>query len=665
MSDRDERLAWVAPTVIVPLVALPIIVTSLRTSVWSFEFFLFTALVFAGDIVELRLPIGSCSASSAPQFAAILLFGGPFVVVSVVVASIAEALFHRKDSRRTIYNIAQLTIAVAAGWSVFRVLGGEKADLMSAPGMLAGLAAWAVYFVTNLALVALAARFGLRASWPALWRDLIKPTLPVAPVAGVVGIVLAAAYRSGGAVTLLLFLGLYFIAQVALVSSWLKVRNEDLSTRYADARANLRDLVKGLPNGVVAVDAEGRVTLINRAAVTLLGCRSEDVLRRKANECAALRTTGVERLLGEVLTSGTGLPPRELSLASGEAEAVALCSVSVLRDAAGRPSGAVAVLQDVTEQKELERQLGHVDRLALMGEFAAGVVHEINNPLALISMALDGAKGELEAGNGEEARQDLELARRNLQRLVKLSRQLLSFSRPVPEEVRRIDLGETLDEALKIITPQARYSGVQVFADIPRDLRLLADASALHQIFLNLGANALQAMPEGGRLQVAAGRVTARCEEVVAGKALAPLPPPGRRTVRVLGPFPETGEPRGFIWVQFSDTGVGIPDEALQRLGQSFFTTKKQGTGLGLAVVCKILAQYRGVLEVSSRVGTGTAFRLWFPELTVDELVEGATDPPGFLAGWTGLSPEPLAPVRAKTAQPRLRSSRSPQRDMV
>ncbi|HHW15434.1 MAG TPA: hypothetical protein GXX28_10965 [Firmicutes bacterium] len=344
----------------------------------------------------------------------------------------------------------------------------------------------------------------------------------------------------------------------------------------------------------------------------------------------------------------------------------------------------MTVLQDVTEQKELERQLGHVDRLALMGEFAAGVVHEINNPLALVSMALDSARRELGAGDREGVLQDLELAQRNLQRLVKLSRQLLSFSRPVPETVRRIDLGETLNEALRIIAPQARYSRVQVSTEIPGGLRLLADASALHQIFLNLAANALQAMPEGGWLHVAAGRATARIAEVVAGQALvgqgegpqgtggyaeaggaAPLAPAGGRTVRVLGPLPEAGEPRGFIWVQFSDTGVGIPDEALQRLGQSFFTTKKQGTGLGLAVVCKILAQYRGVLEVCSRVGAGTAFRLWFPELTVDELVEGATEPPGFLSGWTGLTPEPLEQARAKSAQPLVRSLHRPRRDMV
>ncbi|HHW15403.1 MAG TPA: PAS domain-containing protein, partial [Firmicutes bacterium] len=208
---------------------------------------------------------------------------------------------------------------------------------MSTSGMSAALAAWFVYFTTNLALVALAARFSVGVSWPALWRNLIKPTIPVSPVAGLVGIVLAAAYRAGGAVTLLLFLGLYFIAQVALWSSWLKVRNENLSARYEDARANLRDLVEGLPNGVVAVDADGQVTLVNRAAAVLLGCRSEDVLGRKADECRVLKETGVAGLLREVLSSGAGLPSRELRLPSGKGEAVALCSLSVLRDAAGRP----------------------------------------------------------------------------------------------------------------------------------------------------------------------------------------------------------------------------------------------------------------------------------------------------------------------------------------
>lgn len=622
MGDRSS--SWTP--ILVPSLAVgaPVILVSLlRYRELTWEFFFFTSLVVIGDLLRLRLSFGTVSLSSVPLFAAVMLFGYSFCVVCAAVSSLVDGLVHRKSWERIALNVTHMALAVAISWLFFHVLGGEQVTLLSLPGLLVSLATWGVYFCVNVGLVTAAFHVVEGKPWFDSWRTLLAPVLPVSPMAGVIAVTLAAAYQTSGMLTLVLFLGIYVVAYGALLSSALRVENQLLTTRYEDTQANLRDLVAGMLNGVVAVDSSRRVTMMNRAAEELFGRRAGGAVGR---DVAEIGEPNLPALLDHALSTGVGIPGRELHLSAAGRQLEAFCSVSVLRDAAGRPSGAVAVFQDITEQKEIERRLGHLDRLALMGEFAAGVVHEINNPLALVSMALSNVRSGLEAGETGEAVRDLDLARRNLGRLEKLSRQLLSFSRPVPAEARPVDVGETLGGVLNIVAPQARIARVRVTREIPGGLELLAESSALEQVFLNLAANAVQAMPGGGVLHVSAGRTAARLSDVVEGRAPGGDGPPpfGRRAVRVLGPVraEPAGRKRGFVWVRFTDTGVGMSPQALQRLGQSFFTTKEQGTGLGVAIVSKILAQYRGVMEVWSEEGVGTSFRLWFPELTAAELAE-------------------------------------------
>lgn len=612
---------WKCAVFVVSLGALPFVAESVLEYTPTIELVLFIALIMFGDLVEVRLPLGSCSISSVASFCAVLLFDRHFAVLSIVAASVIEAVIHNRDWYKAVFNGGQLVLVVVAGWTTFRLLGGSDVNLLSTKGLLFALLTWVVYFLTNVGLVALGFRCAERRTWTEIWRGLVRPTLPATPVQGVIGLTLAAAYQSGGPVTLVLFIGLYTIAYVALLSSSVMAKNQVLAERYEDTQAYLRDLVAGMLNGVVAVDPGGKVTMVNRAAEGLLGCREESLVGRPL---AGVGEPSLPALMEQVLETGKGIPVRELRLEAAGRRIEAVCSVSVLRDASGKLSGAVAVLQDVTEQKGIERRLSHLDRLALMGEFAAGVVHEINNPLALIGMALDNAGAAAIDGEASDVVASLESAKRSLGRLERLSRQLLSFSRPVPTEVSSIDVGETLNGVLNIVAPQARIARVRVTRDVPAGLELSAEASALEQIFLNLAANAVQAMPDGGVLHVSAGRAVTRWADVVEGKVpgVGGGDSPGTQAVRILGPVQPAlaGRKRGFVWVRFSDTGIGMSPQALQRLGQSFFTTKEKGTGLGIAVVSKILAQYRGVMEVWSLEGVGTTFRVWFPELTRSEL---------------------------------------------
>lgn len=623
LRERTRYLGVIA----IPLaLSLPLIVLSaVQFRDLGFEFLLFTAFILAGDLLEMRLPFGSCTLSGAPIVAAILLMPRYAVIISVVICSLAEGMIHHKTWYRTLYNIMESAFSVAIAWTVYRLLGGGGWPLLSAQGLPVALTTVLAYFFSNLGLWVVSFLVVRRGAWSEIWSKLLVPVLPIAPLEGILGITLAAIYQSGGPISFVLFTALLAVSYSSLRSSSIRAQNKDLSAKYDDTQAYMRDLVAGMTNGVVAVDRERKVTMVNRAAEELLGHRAPELLGKDVGE---LQGTLLPPMLEGALEGG-GTRARGIELESDEKRLDIICSVSALHDASGRPSGAVAVLQDVTEQKEIERRLGHLDRLALMGEFAAGVVHEVNNPLALVSMALDGAKGSLAEGETADVVQHIELAQRNVSRLEKLSRRLLSFSRPVPMAVSPLDVGSTLNEVLDIVAPQARTARVRVTRQVPVGLELLAEASSLQQVFLNLAANAIQAMPEGGTLHVSAGRMEARLSDVVTGTArgegltvTAGLRG-ASRAVRVLDPLASeglAGDVRGLVWVQFTDTGVGMSPEALRRLGQSFFTTKEQGTGLGVAVVCKILAQYRGVMEVWSEPGAGTTFRLWFPELTPAEL---------------------------------------------
>ena len=228
------------------------------------------------------------------------------------------------------------------------------------------------------------------------------------------------------------------------------------------------------------------------------------------------------------------------------------------------------------EQRERFRRMSRADRLATIGELAAGAAHEIRNPLTAIRSSLQ----YLEAKSADEAsRKLIGAALQETARINEIVSALLSFSRPSEILQERHNLVETLEESLDLVSFQSRKQKVVLRREFPDEaLTVQGDRSQLKQLFLNVFLNAIQAMPAGGELKVEALRKD------------------GPKAV-----------------VAVADTGEGIPEENLDRIFDPFFTTKKSGTGLGLSICYNIIKSHRGEIEVKSRAGQGTTILVSLP----------------------------------------------------
>jgi signal transduction histidine kinase len=228
------------------------------------------------------------------------------------------------------------------------------------------------------------------------------------------------------------------------------------------------------------------------------------------------------------------------------------------------------------EQRERFRRMIRADRLATIGELAAGAAHEIRNPLTAIKSSLQYLEGRFQE---EKEKKLLAVALQETDRIDEIVAALLSFSRPSEIKKEQVELAATLEETLALISFQARSGGVDVETRFPAESVFLnADKSQVKQLFLNLFLNAIQAMDGGGKLL---------CE-------VLPLA-------------------NGKILTRVVDTGEGIPEENMDKIYDPFFTTKKGGTGLGLSICYSIVKSHQGEIEVRSRVGEGTTVLVTLP----------------------------------------------------
>jgi len=224
---------------------------------------------------------------------------------------------------------------------------------------------------------------------------------------------------------------------------------------------------------------------------------------------------------------------------------------------------------------EIEEQLRRADRLSALGELAAGMAHEIRNPLGSIRGTAEILRDGIDPA--DKRHEFAGILIKEVDRLNRVVRDFLDFARPAPVERGRVDLNEALREILALIGPQALNGGVRVELTAGELPPVPGDREQLKQAFLNLVLNALQAMPAGGTLAVSTAPVEGRVE------------------------------------VRFTDTGQGIPPEKLEKIFNPFFTTRQEGTGLGLAITHRIVQGHGGRIEVTSRIGEGTTFTVIIP----------------------------------------------------
>jgi len=269
-------------------------------------------------------------------------------------------------------------------------------------------------------------------------------------------------------------------------------------------------------------------------------------------------------------------------------------SASRLQDTVGNDLGQVIIFQDLTRYKELEDELRRADRMAVVGRMAAGIAHEIRNPLASISGSVEILHGGLDVTGKEERL--MGIVARETDRLNELITKFLLFAKPDAGEREPVDLVEVIDETVILLNNHpALAGGVSIEKSCPRGNLVVANAGQLKQVFWNLLLNSVEAVGPAGTVSVDLRRIEAG-DAAIADRKNNPFEPG-----------------IDYIEIDVHDTGSGIDTEVIDNIFDPFFTTKDHGSGLGLAVAYRIVENLQGHIVVNSRPDEGTTFRIFLP----------------------------------------------------
>ncbi len=349
----------------------------------------------------------------------------------------------------------------------------------------------------------------------------------------------------------------------------LKDKDAALRAFYGREKARADLILASVPTGVIGVDAQGTVRLWNAAAGSIFGLAEGEALERGVAGLALPPT--VTDALRQAL-AGVRTPIAEVGWGEGSAARRLETAAVPYRDESGTLLGAVALVGDVTERARLEEELRTRERLAALGEMSAGIAHEVRNPLA----AMDGFAGLLARRLREPAETELlEGIRREIEALNGIVTTFSRFARSPMLHRRRVDLRSLLGDLL----PYYANRGVEITFDLDGVRALTADPDEIRTVFANLLRNAVEAQPNGGSVVVEASF------------------DPVRRVHRV----------------RVRDRGPGIPPEMAGRIFNPFFTTKAEGTGMGLALVHRIVTAHGGSVRLVAQEGPGTAFEVELP----------------------------------------------------
>ncbi len=375
----------------------------------------------------------------------------------------------------------------------------------------------------------------------------------------------------------------------------LEERFEFLNVRLGETNRELRDsleekdrvsnylnnILESMTGGLLVLGLDRRITLFNRTAEEITGRSQEEVIGRTYEEVMG-REEGEPSVL-HTLETGESLRNQEKDLRLPDGRTIPLgFSTSVVREGNGEVLGAIEVFSDLTEVKRLESQVRRMHTLAALGEMAATVAHEIRNPLGGIASFANLLDRDLPADH--PSRRLVGKITEGVARLNRIVSSLLSYTRPLNLNTRPVDLAQAVEEAAAFfeVDAEGRSPGVTIRRDFPaHGCTCQVDVERFRQVVLNLLLNAAQAMSGGGPIVL---RITEVCRE--------------------------DGE---WALVAVRDSGDGIAEEARHKLFTPFFTTKEDGTGLGLVTSRKIVEAHGGRLTVDSVPGEGACFTIALP----------------------------------------------------
>ncbi len=556
-SERDQvlaqRLRWlialrivVITSALVPFFFLQLAAEEMQSAEFTFLYLVAgsTYGVSLLYILLLRLPLAWARSHAYLQFGGDLLlttslvyyFGGPF----------------------TPFSILYLVVIIVASMLLTR-----------RAGTLVATGAWCLYSLVGIGLF-----FGVLES----------------PAGG---------FDSGGSIFRLYYnlgahlFGFYAVALMTSRLSHTVVRTaqqlQEQSESLADLKVVHRDVIESIPSGLITTDRNSRITSVNRAAEKILAKREADLIGRPID------ATGL--MTADAWTALSELRPelrlrREVEYRLGDDVRQLGFALSTLTTADGSLSGHILIFQDLSRWQKLQKELQLKDRMAAVGELAAGIAHEIGNPLAAISGSCQMLSKSFEGSRSE--RKLLEILRKESQRLDRTIKGFLRFAKPKERSIQQFDIAALLAENMELLrnSPEVSESHTLEIELEPPSRWILADPDQVSQIFWNVARNALRAMPDGGTFRL------------------------------------EAGASGDLYRIRFIDSGCGMSEDERANLFHPFSSSFDDGNGIGMAIVYQIVQEHGGRLVLDSQPGCGSTITVELPaaaamtqEPLVDELL--------------------------------------------
>lgn len=358
---------------------------------------------------------------------------------------------------------------------------------------------------------------------------------------------------------------------IAYLSRYLVLREQETSMvlqktekEFQDLYSIHKEVIESIPTGLYYTDIYGKIRLLNYSAEMITGITREDALEKRLKDIFPFVSLPVKK--GRY--SGV--------INFGKNKIIVDVSISEHKDSFDIKRGFVVTVQDITKITEMEREMKDKEKLAAIGELSANIAHEIRNPLAALKNSVE----MLQEGaiQDDRKRRLMDIAIKEMERLNKIITDFLLYSSPKEPDMERMSLSAALNETAEMLgSIISEGSNIIIKCNFSDHVTIMGDKSKLTQVFWNLGLNAIQAMKKGGELRISITR----------------------------------GE--GLLNIIFEDEGEGMAPEIVGKIFYPFFTTKNEGTGLGLALVYRIINDHNWKITVKSSVGKGTAFTITVP----------------------------------------------------
>ncbi len=372
------------------------------------------------------------------------------------------------------------------------------------------------------------------------------------------------------------------------------IENTRLYQEVMHQRNFVQDVFRNMINGVITVNSEGRITSSNRAARQILTAGKHELNGQNVWELFGNNRPGMEEIQKRLQQRGF-YHGYNLKFRSGDEIKYLTINASVMNRDNPVSGESIIIIEDVTEKKYMDEHLQRMERLASLGRFAAGIAHEIRNPLTGVSLFLDDLHDSI-ADKPDIARL-VTMALSEIERLENLTQEVLNYANPDRGAYRMTDFNELIRSTLQFVDKQCRQAAIKVHVEFDERLPdLYLNPEKVRQALLNLFLNSIQVMPDGGMLSVRTRFL---------------------KDYFIFQVFEDLNENHPDMWaeVAVSDSGPGISAEEAEKIFEPFYSKNKEGTGLGLSTTQSIISEHHGQIEVSGNPGGGATFTIYLPVL--------------------------------------------------